>query len=308
MLSSQLLSTLHYFGVFGLSLLSACLILNVFVALLLLGAKNQRFVFLSAQKRLVLLHILGFAPLIIAGLSTALVAVLAAHPNWQQPYLHWHHTPGQLDWHSYSGLIAFIFTVVYLSIRYFVWIKAQQQLRTEPKNQLPLAYSYGFLPAKSYISSDLIERLNPAELNVVRQHEHSHCLQNDPIKLFLFFSLCQCFYFFLRQPLLWHYHTAMEERADLNTAAAGHDAFLIADTLLKVTRLQNQLNLSHTTSCAFSGSSLERRVHALTQESPQGFSCFRVILFALCFICFSLVLSIDSIHHLSESLLFQLFN
>ncbi|WP_299980461.1 M56 family metallopeptidase [uncultured Pseudoteredinibacter sp.] len=325
-MANTLLSLSHFSGVFLLALLASLIVFNVLASLLSLELVQKAFNQCQAKLRLKFLGLLASTPLLIAALSTAAVWVLANKPQLSNRYLHWHHVPEQFSGHSISGFLFGVLLIAFIVIKLRRWQKAQKQFallckkdeyneRNEHSPQLetthtaspqPLAFSFGLAKDSYYISPKLKQLLSKEELHIVTSHEQAHCQFRDPAKLFAFKALIQLYFYPFRQNLLRLYLLAMEERADLASQSAGCNRFDIASTLIKVARLQqlqSQANAKAIATCAFSDSFIKARVEALSTERKTS-RWLNVLLFPMLAIAIMMILSIDSVHHLSESALF----
>ncbi|MBB6519980.1 M56 family metallopeptidase [Pseudoteredinibacter isoporae] len=304
---TTLLSIAHLLGVFFLALIAAALLFNTLASLMLIPRLKKHFQSCKAQARLQSLTALSLAPLLAASLSLVAVGLLAAFPQYADDYFHWHHVPEQFNWHSVSGIVGLIAAVSFVLVKAHQWKQAQQQFRRWQGNpnqvQQATAFSYGTSEENIFISPTLAKQLNEKELNIVVAHEQAHCHYRDPIKLYLVRCLYTLFFYPLRKTLSRQYYLAMEERADVQTVRSGFNRFDIAGTLVKVARLQNQTQ-DFKAACSFSSSFIPERVDALSGEQKDSSGSPTVMVALILTLVLSLVFSIDSVHHLSEAILF----
>ncbi len=307
---TALLSIAHLLGVFFLALIAAALLFNMIASLILIPSLKTHFQNSHAQGRLRFLGALSIAPILVASLSVLAVGLLASFPQYADDYFHWHHAPEQFNWHSASGIAGLIGIAVFATVKAMQWQKAQQkfhQWQQQPEQvQQATAFSYGLGQGNIFISPTLATQLDEKELKIVVTHEQAHCHYQDPIKLYLSACFYQLLFFPLRHALSQQYYLAMEERADTKASNSGFDRFDVASTLIRVARLQNRSS-GFTTACAFSSSFIAERVDALSGAAKSPSRPLTVLAIVLLTIGISLVFSIDSVHHMSESVLFYFF-
>ncbi|GAA6151610.1 M56 family metallopeptidase [Pseudoteredinibacter isoporae] len=307
---TALLSIAHLLGVFFLALIAAALLFNMIASLIHIPPLKTHFQNTDAHGRLHFLGAFSIAPIVVACFSLIAVALLASFPQYADDHFHWHHAPEQFNWHGASGIAGLIGLAIFTAVKTIYWKKAQQQLgqwQQQPERvQQATAFSYGSGEGNIFISPALAMQLDEKELNIVTAHEQAHCHYHDPIKLYLCVCVYQLLFFPVRKVLSQQYYLAMEERADIKTSGSGFDRFDIARTLIKVARLKHRSS-DFTTVCAFSSSCIAERVDALSRSAKSPSKPLTVFSIALLALAINLVFSIDSIHHLSESVLFYFF-
>ncbi|MGI8403994.1 MAG: M56 family metallopeptidase [Thermomicrobiales bacterium] len=131
----------------------------------------------------------------------------------------------------------------------------------------PFGFVYGWMRPRVCVSTELIERLTPRELEAVFHHEWWHLHQRDPIRLFILRAIVVGLFFVpsLRQ-LLQDYVVAAEIAADRHAVDAMGDRRWLASALAKTMGLPLAMP-------AFEGQA-DARIAALAGESPRSRSVF----------------------------------
>ncbi len=103
-----------------------------------------------------------------------------------------------------------------------------------------LAFAYGFFSVRIVISSKVVELLDEVELTAVILHEQSHCLQKDPLRIFLVQTFFAAFaHLPIFKPMIDYFILTMEINAD-NYALKhlGEQDWSLAAALLKLLKIQ----------------------------------------------------------------------
>lgn len=168
------------------------------------------------------------------------------------------------------------------------------------------AFTVGFLKPVPVISRGLEMQLSPRELEVVFLHEMAHVRRRDPLKVWLFSTLCFIFPKCVRAQFIAAYVLATEQASDAYVATIIPDRALIAETLVRVGRLV-AAEKSHELPapiCHFGIHSLERRVHYLLSDQ-EGRSLKASIIGFCAAAVFMSTLYAHLLHNFIEGLLFH---
>lgn len=127
----------------------------------------------------------------------------------------------------------------------------------------PLAFTSGLLRPACFISEGLLQQLDTVETTQVCAHEQAHARRRDGLYQWLmrFFSLGHLPG--MRRQLLKDWELACEQVCDQAVAPDTKNRLMLAQTLLRVARLQMDNNSTLPLTCHLSGGDLESRIQAL---------------------------------------------
>lgn len=101
--------------------------------------------------------------------------------------------------------------------------------------EIPFAFTMGFLRPEIYVSTGLWNTLNEDERRSVILHEYHHVLERDPLRVVILKFLSELFFFVPLIPVLVKkYEEAMEKSADDEIKKQGLNQLYLASALLKV--------------------------------------------------------------------------
>jgi Zn-dependent protease with chaperone function len=135
-------------------------------------------------------------------------------------------------------------------------------------------FSSGLFLPQAFISSQLLEQLSVEELEVVLAHEQAHCRRRDVLRRLLL-GFAGLFHLpATRQHLLSSLELAHEQICDNAAVQKVANRFLVAETIIKVTR-QLQLLTPHSKMgiTSFDGSHIDIRIQQLL-EPPRPLNTY----------------------------------
>jgi len=151
------------------------------------------------------------------------------------------------------------------------------------------------------VSRALVDRLDPALLPAVIEHERAHAERRDPARRAIAALLASAHLPATRRVLLEDLELASEQVCDEQAGERLGDRLLVARALLAVERLMGGPDLE-LTAPRFGGGHLAARVHALLAP-PQPAASTRKDWAWLAFAVALSVLLTDRLHHLAETLI-----
>lgn len=161
-------------------------------------------------------------------------------------------------------------------------------------------FSAGLFAPRAFISSQLIANLSPLQFDVIIAHEQAHCRRHDVLRRLLL-TLVGLFHFpGTRQHLLSDLELAHEQICDDAAVQKVGDRYLVAETIIKITR---HLNLSMSEQklgiSLFNGSHIDIRIQQLL-EQPKPVTLHTVLVSTLFFslIFFGVLTLTMPLHHL----------
>lgn len=279
----------------------------------------------SIKSRSKILWLWVTAPWLIGAGTLALFSASLgfAAPPWFCNLAHWHH-PNEFNaasWHSLLLLSFALFSawVVFGKARQLFitskhlqalfgltkadWLATEQGAVKVLKSDFLSVFTTGIKQPSCYLTSGLVKQLKPQELNIVVAHEQAHIYHKDTAYKPLFSLLAAFYPRRIAKALQSQYALLTELRADQHVTHS-HNAQDIAATLVKVARLQRN-NSSFGSAFAmsyFSNDHLSIRVRHLISPLPtQSLSKWQAIAAIVLLIGFC-ALSIDSSHHLIETI------
>lgn len=172
------------------------------------------------------------------------------------------------------GLWALGFAAI-LVLRLTQWVRVERALwaaaplsmaaAAVPVKSTPLFLEPGLIGIRNpalLLPADIATRLTPAELNAVLAHEHCHLQRRDNLTAALHMLVEALFWFY---PLVWWIGRKLieecERACDENVLAAGNDAEIYAESILKVCRSYVQSPIAAVS--GVSGADLKKRIEAI---------------------------------------------
>lgn len=264
--------------------------------------------------------LLGLVTSLLFGItfSTSTNIGLNVTPSTLLP--HWHH-PELFELTSWHGVSVALFLVWAMFITYkkayllFENKKVQASLNVFSEKQdkdfcliesaAPNAFTCGFIQPKSYLTTGLKSQLNEEELAIVLAHEQAHVKSFDPLKKWFFMVLAAFFPSRIAQTLNCDMSQTMEQLADQSVVQDGHHNDVVASTLVKVARISMrfQPNTTPILSSYFHVEALEERVKWLLDDKPATAKFHYSMLLVPCLLLVLAIFSVDSLHHLIETIL-----
>ena len=157
----------------------------------------------------------------------------------------------------------------------------------------PLAVTAGLIRPRIYLSTRLLDALSPTELAVVVEHEQAHRRRREGPRPLVAELLARMHLAPIRKRLLADLSLASERACDEEAALAASGRLGVAQTLLKVARLNGaHPEPSDALLPTVTGADLEARVEAMLRPA----SAQRPMLRPLFFLGASLVLAFGGIH------------
>tara|TARA_R110001583_G_scaffold183371_1_gene341970 strand:+ start:71 stop:1039 length:969 start_codon:yes stop_codon:yes gene_type:complete len=296
---------------------------NLFVSIVFLSVKNRiKNYTVSTRKSLLWLCVL--TPWIIALSATIFFSSIVqsgVNSLWLTTLAHWHHSDifNFISWHSISLIAFFSFSLCMAIKSTVVAYNSYHQihlLRTlaSRKNHnvfiidssIPTAFTGGLINPSCFISTGLIEQLDPNDIEIIIHHELAHLHYKDPLKKWMFSFLSSYFAPNVKAKLKSMMAINMEQAADSFFVKNQQQAHNAASTLVKFTKLAAKYTIHNQNESEllvnFCSQSIEQRVVQLLSDTqlkpfPVGMSLFGLILLAVV-----LTTSVDSLHHAVEML------
>ena len=240
---------------------------------------------------------------------------------WLTKLAHWHHPDifNFLSWHSVSLFVFIAFSLTVLTKKMRVLYQNHHQIRllralgTKKNEQviiiessIPTAFTGGVVKPSCFISTALIEQTSADELAIIIQHELAHVHYCDPLKKWLFSFFSAYFTNHVKRLLISMMSLSMEQDADSFFIKNQQQSHNVASTLLKFTKLAANYSIHQQYNSEllvhFCRHSLEQRVlHLLNDQQFKPFPKGGVLL-AILLLALISTTSVDSIHHVIETL------
>lgn len=125
------------------------------------------------------------------------------------------------------------------------------------------AVSLGWLRPTVVVSTGLIERLTPAQLDVVLMHERAHAVRRDALVLTVARVVTAVHLPHVRRRILADLALACEQACDEEAARACGDRVRVAETIVAAERAAASANPSPVAGLAFGGGEVVQRVESL---------------------------------------------
>ncbi|MCX6646334.1 MAG: M56 family metallopeptidase [bacterium] len=137
-----------------------------------------------------------------------------------------------------------------------------------PENRYEAAFTLGWLKPGIYLTSGLIENLDPESLDIVIRHELGHCRRRDPLKHMILTAISEILWFI---PLVKKYierHKLLSEVAcDMLAVKGGHDRLDVAKTLTSLAANPSWIIQTPKPAMSSINDNLELRVRSLLGEN-----------------------------------------
>ncbi|MEN7973382.1 MAG: M56 family metallopeptidase [Verrucomicrobiota bacterium] len=169
----------------------------------------------------------------------------------------------------------------------------------------PFALTVGLVKRTIYLSSRLRSELSPTELMAVVAHEQAHCRRHDALRMFVADLMSWLHLPPLRRRLLADLHLASEQSCDEQAALTTGDRLGVAETILKVVRLNAATDRnSDILLPTMTGSDVHVRVDALLHPAPTGSGAPRAVALVGAGLLFAFGFThADGLHHAVESVI-----
>ncbi len=133
------------------------------------------------------------------------------------------------------------------------------------KSDKALAFTFGFLKPKIYLSTTLINDLSKEELDVVLAHENHHLKKRHHLwSLLLSFIKNSLFFLPIVHWIYDRYRANIEFECDKEAARVAGNSFVVANTILKLGF--SSLNLRSAAAASISAGDIEGRIKKLVGE------------------------------------------
>lgn len=178
----------------------------------------------------------------------------------------------------------------------------------------PFALTVGWLRPSVLVSSALVERLAPAQLEIVVAHEASHAARRDALALTCARVLALAHLPWVRRRILAGLTLASEQACDEAAAGACGDRVLVAETILAAERAAAAAGTLAVAGPAFGGGVVEERVEALLAPpcdvAPSRGLGLTLLSAAALLVLVLVALAVASphVHHWTETLLHLLLH
>lgn len=172
------------------------------------------------------------------------------------------------------------------------------------ESELPLAFSIGIRRLRIFVSSALIARLSPQQLDVVLAHERAHGQRRDVLRQLVARAISTFHLPWLRQRLLADFDLALEQACDELAAIKVDDRLKVAETIITVEKQFRKLDKPIPFGAvAFIDSNVTDRVERLLDPpAPIILGAKLITPFAVALLTSALAF-IGPLHHFIESLL-----
>jgi Zn-dependent protease with chaperone function len=164
------------------------------------------------------------------------------------------------------------------------------------------AFTVGWLRPKVVVSTALVERLTPAQLDVVVAHERAHVARRDALTVTIARVLALAHLPAIRRGIVAELMLACEQACDETAALAVGDRVLVAETIVAAERAAASAVPAPVPALAFGGGEVVHRVESLLAE-PRGGGESRRVLWAVLTVGAALAALAPEVHHLTETFL-----
>lgn len=244
---------------------------------------------------------------------------------WVNEFAHWHHVDIFMftSWHAITLYCAGLFIVSTL-IKTLFSIRKQalamsdmlslSEIRTEKSStdadfytlavNIPVAFTAGILSPKIYVTTDILERINGQELDIIVRHETAHVVSYDPF-FKLVFSIFSGFYPASIRKILNRQFTLLTEQMADHAVTYEHDNLDVAQTLINVARMQRRvaIDCNGMQASFFTGDQTSVRVERLINPAlPTSRYLLCIALILLASAPLLTASTVDSLHHFIETL------
>jgi Zn-dependent protease with chaperone function len=166
----------------------------------------------------------------------------------------------------------------------------------------PLAVTVGWLRPRVLLSTALLDRLSPPQLEVVVAHERAHAVRRDALAMTSARLLALAHLPPVRRRVLAELALAQEQACDEIAARACRDRVLVAETIIAAERAAAAAPMA-LSAAGFGGSEVAERVQSLLdgpRRAPARRGLTRLLLLACAAAAVALA---PHVHHWTESLL-----
>jgi Zn-dependent protease with chaperone function len=127
----------------------------------------------------------------------------------------------------------------------------------------PFALTVGWFRPRVLVSTSLVERLTPAQLEIVVAHERAHAVRHDALSVTAARVLARAHLPSVRRRILADLTLACEQACDDVAARECGDRVLVAETIVAAERAAASLGPSPAAGLAFDGGEVVKRVECL---------------------------------------------
>jgi len=309
-----------------LSIMVFSVLFIIFTLSVLVKCKSDQLSQYSISSRRRVLWFIVLSPWFF-GFLAAFLAIISGSPiisdSQYFPFLqsfdlhHYHSQEFNLNsWHGISMILSAAFVTIIFSQKTYNLIMNHRQIKLlhalaerDENNIYQLeadastAFTAGYWLPRCYITSALRQQLTSEEYTIVQLHEKEHARRGDPLKKWIFQLFTSFFPKSISKKLNQVMSLVMEQCADLAVTNKISDKSLIAQTLIKVSRLavkpfDNGLNTNAV--CHYSNDNIEERIsYLLSEQSSKALPIFTLIFIALATSVFC-ALTVDIFHHTIE--------
>lgn len=166
----------------------------------------------------------------------------------------------------------------------------------------PFALTVGWLHARVLVSTALLRRLTPAQLQIVVAHERAHAQRRDALTVSLARLLSLAHLPFVRRDLLASLTLACEQACDEVAACACGDRVLVAETIVAAERIAASWRPTAAASLAFGGGEVPARVESLLAV-PSDLGSTRQLRWLVLALLAALAAAAPHVHHWTETFL-----
>lgn len=166
----------------------------------------------------------------------------------------------------------------------------------------PFAVTVGWLRPRVVVSTALVERLTPAQLDVVVSHERAHAERRDALAVTAARVLSLAHLPFVRRRILQDLTLACEQACDEVAARACGDRVLVAETIVAAERAAGAVPPFASPGLAFGGAEVGDRVESLLAGPAEG-ATPRHLGWLLLALGAALASAAPHVHHWTETLL-----
>lgn len=166
----------------------------------------------------------------------------------------------------------------------------------------PFAVTVGWLRPRVVVSTALVERLTPAQLDVVVSHEHAHAERHDALVVTAARLLSLAHLPFVGRQIQEDLTLACEQACDEAAAKACGDRVLVAETIVAAERAAGSAPPFASPGLAFGGAEVGARVESMLAPSVEG-AAPRHLGWLLLALVAALAAAAPHVHHWTETLL-----
>jgi Zn-dependent protease with chaperone function len=169
----------------------------------------------------------------------------------------------------------------------------------------PFALTVGWFRPSVLVSTALVERLTPAQLEIVVAHERAHAARRDALSVAAARLLARAHLPFVRRELLADLALACEQACDEAAARECGDRVLVAETIVAAERAARSVPPFGSPGLAFGGGEVGCRVESLLAAPLEG-AAPRHLRWVLLAAGAALAAAAPHVHHWTETFLDRL--